>query len=146
MRYRAVISYFGARYVGWQRQLNGLSVQEVFEKALEKTFGTKTAGNRKRSHGRRRSRRGTSRAFRRRHFDPRRQDSFCRQHASSGRREHAFLRSRIRRISTRVSMQNARLIATKRISRNIAVPCSNPRTNISSCPSISTKSKRRAKS
>lgn len=43
MRYRAVISYFGARYVGWQRQLNGLSVQEVFEKALEKTFGTKTA-------------------------------------------------------------------------------------------------------
>lgn len=43
MRYRAVISYFGARYVGWQRQLNGLSVQEVLEKALEKTFGTKTA-------------------------------------------------------------------------------------------------------
>lgn len=43
MRYRAVISYFGARYVGWQRQLNGLSVQEVLEKALEKTFGTKTS-------------------------------------------------------------------------------------------------------
>lgn len=43
MRYRAIISYFGARYVGWQRQLNGLSVQEVLEKALEKTFGTKTA-------------------------------------------------------------------------------------------------------
>lgn len=42
MRYRAIISYFGARYVGWQRQLNGLSVQEVFEKALEKTFGVKT--------------------------------------------------------------------------------------------------------
>ena len=42
MRYRAVISYFGARYVGWQRQLNGLSVQEVLEKALEKTFGTPT--------------------------------------------------------------------------------------------------------
>ena len=36
MRYRAVISYFGARYVGWQRQLNGLSVQEVLERALEK--------------------------------------------------------------------------------------------------------------
>ena len=43
MRYRAVISYFGARYVGWQRQLNGLSVQEVLERALEKTFGKPTA-------------------------------------------------------------------------------------------------------
>lgn len=43
MRYRAVISYYGANYVGWQRQLNGLSVQEVLEKALEKTFGAPTA-------------------------------------------------------------------------------------------------------
>lgn len=43
MRYRAVISYFGAKYVGWQRQLNGLSVQEVLERALEKTFGTPTS-------------------------------------------------------------------------------------------------------
>lgn len=42
MRYRAVISYLGTRYVGWQRQLNGLSVQEVLEKALEKTFGILT--------------------------------------------------------------------------------------------------------
>lgn len=42
MRYRAVISYFGKGYVGWQRQLNGMSVQEVLEKALEKTFGTPT--------------------------------------------------------------------------------------------------------
>ena len=42
MRYRAVISYFGKGYVGWQRQLNGVSVQEVLEKALEKTFGTPT--------------------------------------------------------------------------------------------------------
>ena len=42
MRYRAVISYFGARYVGWQRQLNGLSVQEVLESALEKVFGVPT--------------------------------------------------------------------------------------------------------
>lgn len=39
MRYAAVISYFGARYVGWQRQLNGLSVQEVLEKAMSKAFG-----------------------------------------------------------------------------------------------------------
>lgn len=42
MRYRAVISYFGKAYVGWQRQLNGLSVQEVLEKALSKAFGTPT--------------------------------------------------------------------------------------------------------
>lgn len=39
MRYVAVISYFGAAYVGWQRQLNGLSVQEVLEKALMKALG-----------------------------------------------------------------------------------------------------------
>lgn len=43
MRYRAVISYYGANYVGWQRQFNGLSVQEVLEKALEKTFGAPTS-------------------------------------------------------------------------------------------------------
>lgn len=43
MRYLAVISYYGANYVGWQRQLNGLSVQEVLEKALEKTFGAPTS-------------------------------------------------------------------------------------------------------
>ena len=43
MRYRAVISYYGANYVGWQHQLNGLSVQEVLEKALEKTFGAPTS-------------------------------------------------------------------------------------------------------
>lgn len=42
MRYRAVISYDGTNYVGWQRQLNGLSVQEVLEKALTKTFGINT--------------------------------------------------------------------------------------------------------
>ena len=37
MRFRAVVSYFGKNYVGWQRQLNGLSVQEVLEKALSET-------------------------------------------------------------------------------------------------------------
>ena len=42
MRFRAVVSYFGKNYVGWQRQLNGLSVQEVLEKALSETFGTPT--------------------------------------------------------------------------------------------------------
>ncbi len=43
MRYRAIISYCGTGYVGWQRQLNGLSVQEVLEKALTKTFGAPTS-------------------------------------------------------------------------------------------------------
>ncbi|MDE7372706.1 MAG: tRNA pseudouridine(38-40) synthase TruA, partial [Clostridia bacterium] len=43
MRYAAVISYFGANYVGWQRQLNGLSVQEALEKAMEKAFGQEVA-------------------------------------------------------------------------------------------------------
>lgn len=42
MRYAAIISYNGARYVGWQRQLNGVSVQEVLESALTQTFGVPT--------------------------------------------------------------------------------------------------------
>lgn len=42
MRYRAVISYDGTDYVGWQRQLNGISVQEKMEIALAKIFGTPT--------------------------------------------------------------------------------------------------------
>ena len=43
MRYRAVISYDGTDYVGWQRQLNGISVQEKMEIALTKIFGTPTS-------------------------------------------------------------------------------------------------------
>ncbi len=39
MRYAAVISYFGARYVGWQKQLNGMSVQETLERALSRALG-----------------------------------------------------------------------------------------------------------
>ena len=42
MRYRAIISYDGTDYVGWQRQLNGVSVQEKMEVALSKIFGTPT--------------------------------------------------------------------------------------------------------
>ena len=42
MRYRAVVSYYGKHYVGWQRQLNGPSVQEALEKALSDIFGTPT--------------------------------------------------------------------------------------------------------
>jgi len=40
MRYKAIISYYGKNYVGWQKQKNGLSVQEVLESALSKTFNT----------------------------------------------------------------------------------------------------------
>ena len=42
MRYRAVVSYFGKDYVGWQRQLNGISVQQRLEEALTRTFGVPT--------------------------------------------------------------------------------------------------------
>jgi len=35
-RYKLVIEYDGTDYVGWQRQANGLSVQEVIETALAK--------------------------------------------------------------------------------------------------------------
>ncbi len=39
MRVRLDISYVGTRYVGWQLQPNGLSIQEVLERALEKLYG-----------------------------------------------------------------------------------------------------------
>jgi tRNA pseudouridine38-40 synthase len=35
-RYKLIIEYDGTAYVGWQRQANGLSVQEVIETALAK--------------------------------------------------------------------------------------------------------------
>lgn len=35
---RMVIEYDGSRYVGWQRQKNGLSIQEVLESALEQVL------------------------------------------------------------------------------------------------------------
>ncbi|GHU72062.1 tRNA pseudouridine synthase A [Clostridia bacterium] len=35
-RIRLILAYDGANYAGWQRQLNGLAVQEVVENALEK--------------------------------------------------------------------------------------------------------------
>ncbi|MCQ2602306.1 MAG: tRNA pseudouridine(38-40) synthase TruA, partial [Clostridia bacterium] len=43
MRYKATISYYGENYVGWQRQKNGLSVQECVETALSKIFGVETS-------------------------------------------------------------------------------------------------------
>ena len=38
-RYKAIISYDGTKYVGWQRQKNGLSIQEVLETAMQKVLG-----------------------------------------------------------------------------------------------------------
>lgn len=35
------LEYVGTRYCGWQKQENGLSVQEVLERALEKVEGTR---------------------------------------------------------------------------------------------------------
>ena len=42
-RIRLVIEYDGTAYVGWQRQDNGVSVQETLEKELFKLTGEKTA-------------------------------------------------------------------------------------------------------
>jgi tRNA pseudouridine38-40 synthase len=38
-RYKLTLEYDGTGLVGWQRQANGLSVQEVFETALERVTG-----------------------------------------------------------------------------------------------------------
>jgi len=38
-RYKLTIEYDGSSFVGWQRQKNGLGVQEVLEKAVEKFCG-----------------------------------------------------------------------------------------------------------
>ena len=41
MRFAITIEYDGSNFVGWQRQINGLSVQEVLEKALFELTGEK---------------------------------------------------------------------------------------------------------
>lgn len=38
MRVRLDIAYVGTRYVGWQRQLNGVSIQETLEKLLSRIY------------------------------------------------------------------------------------------------------------
>ena len=40
-RYRCLVEYDGTNFVGWQRQLNGYSVQEAIEESLESIFQTK---------------------------------------------------------------------------------------------------------
>ena len=41
MRYKIIIEYDGTPFVGWQRQDNGLSVQECIETAIESMFQEK---------------------------------------------------------------------------------------------------------
>ena len=41
-KYKLVIEYDGTAYLGWQSQLNGLSIQEVIEKTLQTITKTKT--------------------------------------------------------------------------------------------------------
>ena len=40
-RYKIVLEYHGLPYVGWQRQKNGVSVQQVIEEAIAKFTGEK---------------------------------------------------------------------------------------------------------
>ena len=42
MRIKLTVEYDGSGYAGWQRQKNGLSVQQVVEEAIEKATGAKT--------------------------------------------------------------------------------------------------------
>src|ERR1700720_2607119 len=42
-RYKLTLEYDGAPFVGWQRQTNGLSVQEVIETALNALCGERVA-------------------------------------------------------------------------------------------------------
>ena len=43
MRVKLVVEYDGTNYAGWQRQTNGLSVQEALEQAFEKASGEHVA-------------------------------------------------------------------------------------------------------
>ena len=43
MRIKLIVEYDGTNYAGWQRQINGLSVQQALEIAFEKASGEKTA-------------------------------------------------------------------------------------------------------
>ena len=41
INYQVIIEYLGTNYVGWQKQKNGLSIQEIIERALSKYFRCK---------------------------------------------------------------------------------------------------------
>ena len=40
-RYKCMVEYDGTAFVGWQRQVNGYSVQEAIEQSLENIFQEK---------------------------------------------------------------------------------------------------------
>lgn len=42
MNYKLTIAYDGTEYHGWQRQKNGITVQEIMEDATQRLFGKKT--------------------------------------------------------------------------------------------------------
>ncbi len=42
MTYKMTLAYDGTEYHGWQRQKNGITIQEVLEGCLEKIFGKET--------------------------------------------------------------------------------------------------------
>ena len=43
--YQIIIEYDGSKFVGWQYQKNGTSIQEVLEKKLKKIFKKKSKSN-----------------------------------------------------------------------------------------------------
>ena len=43
--YQIIIEYLGTDYVGWQIQKNGLSIQQIVQKALTKVLGSKIKVN-----------------------------------------------------------------------------------------------------
>jgi len=43
MTYKLTISYDGTNYHGWQRQKNGITIQEIMETVLSSMFGAETA-------------------------------------------------------------------------------------------------------
>jgi tRNA pseudouridine38-40 synthase len=64
MRVLFTLQYLGTRYAGWQLQANAVSVQEVFERALERLYGTGV-----RAHGAGRTDSGVHAAGQRAHAD-----------------------------------------------------------------------------
>ena len=75
------ISYDGTAYVGWQRQLNGIAVQQRVEEALLALTGRAHARHRRQPHRRGRARDGAVRAFRHEIDHPRGPLSLCAQYA-----------------------------------------------------------------
>lgn len=52
-RILCTVEYDGTAYAGWQRQLNGLAVQQVLEEALSRATGAPGNHHRRQPHGRR---------------------------------------------------------------------------------------------